>query len=291
MARKGGLGRGLEALIPTGEPLPLSGSQSELRQAALKDIIPNPRQPRSRFDEVELQELADSIKVHGLIQPLVVAQAEQDGKFVLIAGERRWLAAQRAGLEQAPVVIREASDQQRLELALIENVQRADLNALEEAEAFRQLVDDFSLSHEEVAARVGKSRAAVTNTLRLLKLPEIVQKALLEGNISAGHARALLALGAPQAQAAVLNSILKRQLSVRQTEELVERLKGEKQTIPSQPRSDPQTLAIEERLQIALGTRVDLNKRRKGWTLTIHSYSDEELNTLLEKLLGETDLY
>ncbi len=287
MARKGGLGRGLEALIPSGD----TPRESGLSQVAVADISPNPRQPRSRFDESELQELAISIKEHGLIQPLVITYAAQDGKFTLIAGERRWLAAQRAGLERVPVVIREASDQQRLELALIENVQRADLNALEEAEAYRQLVEDFSLSHEEVAARVGKSRTAVTNTLRLLKLPDVIQKALLEGKISAGHARALLALNTPQAQAAVLNSILHRQLSVRQTEDLVERLKGEKQAPPPRPPADPQVLAVEERLQAALGTRVNLDKRRKGWTLTIHSYSDEELNVLLEKILGETDLF
>jgi ParB family chromosome partitioning protein len=287
MARKGGLGRGLEALIPTGEPTRESG----LGQAALEDISPNPRQPRSHFDETELQELAESIKEHGLIQPLVVAYAEQEGKFTLIAGERRWLAAQRAGLKTAPVVIRAVTDQQRLELALIENIQRADLNALEEAEAYRQLVEEFSLSHEAVAARVGKSRTAVTNTLRLLKLPVVIQKALLDGKISAGHARALLALNTPQAQAAVLNSILQRQLSVRQTEELVERLKGEKpQAAPREP-ADPQLLALEERLQTALGTRVELAKRRKGWTLTIHSYSDEELDALLEKLLGESGLF
>lgn len=287
MARKGGLGRGLEALIPGGEPVRETG----LSQVAIEDISPNPRQPRGRFDEAELQALTDSVRVHGLIQPLIITYAEQDGKYTLIAGERRWLAAQRAGLETVPVVIREASDQQRLELALIENVQRADLNALEEAEAYRQLVEDFSLSHEEIAARVGKNRTTITNTLRLLKLPGVIQKALLDGKISAGHARALLGLNTSQAQAAVLNSILQRQLSVRQTEELVERLKGEKPaSVPKAP-ADPQVLALEERLQSALGTRVDLDKRRKGWTLTIHSYSDEELNVLLEKLLGESDFF
>ena len=287
MARKGGLGRGLEALIPGGEPVRENG----LSQVAIEDISPNPRQPRGRFDETELQALTDSVKLHGLIQPLIITYADQDGKFTLIAGERRWLAAQRAGLVTVPVVIREASDQQRLELALIENLQRADLNALEEAEAYRQLVEDFSLSHEEIATRVGKSRTTVTNTLRLLKLPGVIQKALLDGKISAGHARALLGLNTPQSQAAVLNSILHRQLSVRQTEELVERLKGEKPAAAPKAPADPQVIALEERLQTALGTRVDLDKRRKGWTLTIHSYSDEELNVLLEKLLGESDFF
>lgn len=287
MARKGGLGRGLESLIPTGE----TPRESGLSQVSVEDISPNPRQPRSRFDQVELQELTDSIKEYGLIQPLVITNAEQSGKYTLIAGERRWLAAKQAGLKSVPVVIREASDQQRLELALIENIQRADLNALEEAEAYRQLVEEFSLSHEELATRVGKSRTAVTNTLRLLKLPVTVQKHLLDGDISAGHARALLGLATIQAQIAVLNSILKRQLNVRQTEELVEKLRGEKQASTPQKPADPQLRALEDRLQTALGTRVNLDKRRKGWTLTIHSYSDEELNALLEKLLGETGLF
>lgn len=287
MARKGGLGRGLESLIPTGE----TPRESGLSQVSVEDISPNPRQPRSRFDQVELQELTDSIKEYGLIQPLVITNAEQSGKYTLIAGERRWLAAKQAGLKSVPVVIREASDQQRLELALIENIQRADLNALEEAEAYRQLVEEFSLSHEELATRVGKSRTAVTNTLRLLKLPVTVQKHLLDGDISAGHARALLGLATIQAQIAVLNSILKRQLNVRQTEELVEKLRGEKQVSTPQKPADPQLRALEDRLQTALGTRVNLDKRRKGWTLTIHSYSDEELNALLEKLLGETGLF
>ena len=167
------------------------------------------------------------------------------------------LAARRAGLETVPALLREASDQQRLELALIENLQRADLNALEEAEAYRQLVDDFSLSHDDVAAKGGqRAGASVSNTLRLLKLPPSVQKALLEGRISAGHARALLGLNTPHAQAAVMASIIQRRLNVRQTEELVERLKGEKKPAVPRPPADPQILAIEARLQNALGTRV-----------------------------------
>ncbi len=224
MRHKGGLGRGLDALIP-GSDQPEKGG---VEQIPVVQISPNPRQPRSLFDGAELQELADSIREHGIIQPLIVTRAAAPDQYLLIAGERRLMAARIAGLESVPAILREASDQQRLELALIENLQRADLNALEEAEAYQQLAEDFSLSHEQIAQKVGKSRTAVTNTLRLLKLPQTVQKALLQNEISAGHARALLGLNTPQAQSAVLGSILSRHLSVRQTEELVEKLKGEK---------------------------------------------------------------
>lgn len=286
MKRKGGLGRGLEALIPGGEMTDKSG----VDQIPVEQIQPNPRQPRSQFNESELQELAGSIREHGIIQPLILTRGDTADQYVLIAGERRLMAARLAGLQSVPALVREAGELQRLELALIENVQRSDLNALEEAEAYRQLAEDFSLSHEEIAQKVGKSRAAVTNTLRLLKLPVGVQKALLAGEISAGHARALLGLSTPQAQSAVLGSILKRHLSVRQTEELVEKLKGERKESPARPPAEPQVLALQERLQDALGTRVDLVRRSKGWTMTIHSYSDEELNAVLEKILGKSIL-
>lgn len=286
MKRKGGLGRGLEALIPGGEMTDKSG----VDQIPVEQIQPNPRQPRSQFNESELQELAGSIREHGIIQPLILTRGDTADQYMLIAGERRLMAARLAGLQSVPALVREAGELQRLELALIENVQRSDLNALEEAEAYRQLAEDFSLSHEEIAQKVGKSRAAVTNTLRLLKLPVGVQKALLAGEISAGHARALLGLSTPQAQTAVLLSILKRHLSVRQTEELVEKLKGERKESPARPPAEPQVLALQERLQDALGTRVDLVRRSKGWTMTIHSYSDEELNAVLEKILGKSIL-
>jgi ParB family chromosome partitioning protein len=207
---------------------------------------------------------------------------------LLIAGERRLLAARLAGLPNVPAILREASEQEHLELALIENIQRADLSPLEQAEAYRQLAEEFVLSHEEISARVGKSRSAVTNTLRLLKLPASVQKALTEGLISEGHARALLALPSPAAQGAALHSILKNNLNVRQTEELVRRLSGEKPTAQPRPEPSAEIRALEERLRSALGTRVSLNPRRKGGTITIHYYSDEELNALLDALLGDS---
>jgi ParB family chromosome partitioning protein len=198
-------------------------SENDLREVSVAQIDPNPRQPRTKF---EVEELVKSVREHGIIQPLIVAPSEAAGRYELIAGGRRLEAARRAGLERVPVIVRQASDQQRLELALIENVQRADLNPLELAEAYRQLAEEFELSHEEIAVRVGKSRVAVTNTLRLLKLTEEVKEALIGGRISEGHARALLGLGAPQMQMAALGHILKNELNVRQAEELARELLG-----------------------------------------------------------------
>ncbi len=213
MAKKSGLGKGLDALLPTEESqLPESG----ITHIPIANIIPNPRQPRTNFASDELDELAISIREHGVIQPLIVTQTEAAGQYTLIAGERRLLAAQLIELEEVPVIIRGASDQELVELALVENVQRADLGALETAEAYRQLTEDFNLSHEEIAARVGKNRVTITNTLRLLKLPDEVKESLAEGIITEGHARALLALPTPEAQSAALKSILKNDLNVRQ---------------------------------------------------------------------------
>ncbi|OGO33680.1 MAG: stage 0 sporulation protein J [Chloroflexi bacterium RBG_16_57_11] len=281
MSRRAGLGRGLEALIPGGTP-PASG----VSQLPVETITPNPRQPRSRFDPDELSELAASILEHGLLQPVIVTQDEDPGRYILVAGERRWLAARQAGLSHIPAILREANDQQRLEMALIENVQRADLAPLEAADAYRQLADDFGLSHEEIAARVGKSRTAVTNTLRLLKLPEAVREALAEGKISEGHARALLALPTSQAQSAALHSIIAHELNVRQTEALVRRLSGERPAPVEKPSPPPEVVDLERRLEDSLGTRVSLNRRSRGHgTLVIHFYSDEELDALIERLL------
>lgn len=282
MSRRAGLGRGLEALIPGGEP-PGGG----VSQIPVEAILPNPRQPRTRFDPEELAELAASIREHGVLQPLIVTQDQQPDRYVLVAGERRWLAARQAGLTHVPALLREASDQQRLELALIENVQRADLAPLETADAYRQLAEDFNLSHEEIAARVGKSRSAVTNTLRLLKLPEAVRQALAEGKISEGHARALLALPTPQAQSAALLTILAHDLNVRQTEALVRKLSGERPALKEKPAPPPEVLDLERRLEDSLGTRVSLNRGSQGrGTVVIHFYSDEELDALIERLLG-----
>lgn len=287
MTRKSGLGRGLDALIPREEQEITPG----IAYIQVDQISPNPRQPRSRFDPEELNELAQSILEHGLIQPIIVSIDEnQDEHYLLIAGERRLLAARLAGIANIPAIIREATDQQRLEIALVENVQRADLGALETAEAYRQLTEDFNLSHEEIAKRVFKSRPTVTNTLRLLKLPTDVQSALGDGKISEGHARALLALPTEQAQSAALHTILAQGLNVRQTEELIKRLNGEKPPSRPRPSLPPEFLAIEEQLRGKFRTRVRLTNSRKGGTIIIHYYSEEELNTLVEQLIGEEKL-
>jgi ParB family chromosome partitioning protein len=285
MPQKTGLGRGLGALIPGSDAALAEGGG--VIMVAVERVLPNPRQPRSSLDPAELEELTASVREHGVLQPLIVTPSEADGKYVLIAGERRLQAARLAGLTSVPVIIRPASDQQRLELAIIENVQRADLSPLEEAEAYRQLAADFNLSHEEIAVRVGKSRVAVTNTLRLLKLPDSVKNALIERRISEGHARALLALPTAAAQTAALRTILSQELNVRQTEELVRKLSGEKPSARARPAPAPELIELEERLRSSLGTKVRLRGGRKGGTITIHYYSDEELDALLGRLLGD----
>jgi ParB family chromosome partitioning protein len=286
MAQRTGLGKGLDALIPAGGKVPppvSTGSTGGVQQVSVEAIQRNPRQPRIHFKEEELAELAASIREHGVIQPLIVTP-KPDGKFVLIAGERRWQAAQRAGLRTVPVVTRQANNQEMLEVALIENVQRADLNALEEAEAYRQLVEEFGLSHESVAKRVGKSRVAVTNTLRLLGLADVVKQALVDGKITEGHARALLALSTQKAQASAMQTVINLSLSVRQTEELIRKLAGQKPIKAKKPTQSADAHDVEKRLQRSLGTKVALKHGKKGGTVTIYYYSDEELDALLEKL-------
>lgn len=284
--KRPGLGKGLDALIPMMEET-YAASPSGAQEVAVEKITPNPRQPRRHFDQENLSELAASITEHGVIQPLIVTQGMQAGDYVLIAGERRLQASKQAGLKTVPVIVREASDQDRLELALIENVQRTDLSPLETAEAYQQLNDVFGLSHGEIAKRVGKSRTAVTNTLRLLNLPPSVQRAILDGKISEGHARALLGLPTPQSQAAALSTVLEKELNVRQTEVLVRKLVGEKFVAAQKPENPPEIKALEERLQTALGTKVRLTHGAKGGTITVHYYSNEELDGLLGKFLHD----
>jgi ParB family chromosome partitioning protein len=282
--QKRGLGRGLDALIP------ISEASSGVSQLPIGSITRNPRQPRTRFEPAALEELAASIREHGVLQPLVVAQSETPGRYLLIAGERRLEASKIAGLPSVPALIREATDQQFLELALIENIQRADLGPLETAQAYKHLAEDFKLSHEEIAVRVGKKRVTVTNTLRLLKLPQRLQDSLANDQISEGHARALLALPNIQAQLAAFGTVIAKGLNVRQTEELVRRLLGqrEKDAKPAHPgRPSAEVADLTERLRAGLGTKVNVNRGERGGTIVIHFYSDEELNAITAAILGE----
>ena len=281
MPQRSGLGKGLDALIPGSSSAVGEGGAS---QVSIDAIARNPRQPRHTFKEAELEELAASIREYGVIQPLIVSPAS-GGTYILIAGERRWQAARRAGLRTVPVVFRNASDQQLLELALIENIQRADLDPIEEAEAFQHLVKEFGLSHEAIAQRVGKSRVAVTNTLRLLDAGAAVKQALVDGKITEGHARGLMALSSARAQEVALHRVVNLDLSVRQTELLARKLAGHKPPSKKKPVRNPDVSDIEKRLRASLGTKVSLKHGKKGGALTIHYYSDEELDALLEKLL------
>ena len=288
-----GLGRGLGALIPTSPSVPGTPAASGPLQVALDDIAPNPHQPRRSIDARELEELAASIREHGLLQPLVVAPLSPDApgagaRYQLIAGERRLQAARMAGLTQVPVVIKDVTSRELLELALVENIQRADLNALEEAAAYQQLVQEFGLTQEEVARRVGRSRTTITNALRLLRLPEEIKEALRSGRISEGHARAILGLEDAADQLAVLRAVEKRALSVRQTEELVRRLASATQAPAEAPQPSPQTRALEDAFRTALGTRVTLSRGERGGRLVVYFYSDEELQSIYERIVGDT---
>ena len=282
-AKRQVLGRGLDALFATGErTTPIDA----VRRVSIDLIAPNPRQPRTTLDADKLAELAASIKAHGLIQPLIVTETAEG--YVLIAGERRWRASRLAGLAEVPVIVKETTPQDMLELALIENIQRADLNALEEAHAYRQLTEEFGLTHEAVAERVGKARTTVTNLLRLLALPEPIQAAVSDERLSGAHARALLPLPTPEAQLAAMNQILKLSLSVRQTEALVSSLMADKRPA-SRPRKQlpPELAALQGRFEQTLGTRVSIEQGSQGGRIVIHYYSDEELNAIYEAIAGE----
>jgi ParB family chromosome partitioning protein len=279
--KKRGLGRGLDALI---EKVEEKKPEEPVRTLPIDRLHPNRFQPRTHFDDAAIAELAASIKAQGIIQPLVVAP-EGDG-WAIIAGERRWRAARRAGLEAVPVVIREvADDRELLELALVENLQRSDLNPIEEAEAYAALQEKFGLSQEEVATRVGKARTTVTNSLRLLRLPDEVLELLREGQLTAGQARPLLALGDHDAQITLADRAVREGLSARDVERLVsapqERPKSKK---PDRP-VEVHTAAAEEKLTRRLQTRVEIRRQGKGGQLRIHFHSEEELMRLYDVLI------
>lgn len=288
MDNRRGLGRGLRSLIPGSDREVPEGPAREL---ALDKIEKNPYQPRKYFDSSKLNELAESVRQHGVLQPLVVR--EREGGFELIAGERRLEAAKRAGLESVPVIVRVCEDAESLELALVENVQREDIGALEAAAAYHRLMGEFGLSQEAVAQRVGKSRSAVANTLRLLNLPVEIQQSLSGGEITEGHARALLGLSDPAEQQQVWRDTIKSQASVRETERMVrEVLNPEAQGNPqgsargargatSSRAQDPNLLQVENDLRRRLGTKVGIRRRGDRGAITIEFYSDEDLERIL----------
>jgi ParB family chromosome partitioning protein len=282
--RSPSLGRGLAALIPQ-----RPAGQAGPTEIPIDRIRPNPGQPRVRFDETELATLTASIREHGVLQPILVTETV-DG-YQLVAGERRWRAARAAGLERIPAMVRDLDEVHQLEIALIENLQREDLDPIESANGFRRLIDDFGLSQEQVATRVGKARSTVANTLRLLDLAPVVQAAVIDRSITEGHARALGGLSVEH-QEHVVGSVIDQDLSVRQTEELVRRLRAPRTAggtpVAVGPGRDADLDRVEEDLRRALGTKVSLAKTRRGGRIVIEYYSDEELGRLYDRLTGGT---
>lgn len=297
--KRGGLGKGLDSLIPDNGKVPESGRKTKVVEKVIEKIVekpsevklkinqiePNREQPRKKFDEQALEELADSIRQFGILQPLIVQEKEK--YYEIIAGERRWRAAKLVGLKEIPVVIRKMSEQEMVEISLIENIQRENLNPIEEAAAYKRLLEEFHLTQEEIAERVAKSRTAVTNSMRLLKLDERVQQMVVDEMLSTGHARALLAVEDPELQFQTANKIYNERLSVREVEKLVKNVGKEKS---SKKEKDLQQEAVfqdlEEKMKVSLGTKVSINRKddKKG-RIEIEYYSMEELERLMEILI------
>lgn len=303
MAQQHGLGRGLASLIPpkkiqTNQEVVVSTQAlsaevhmvknesvaGEMMDVSLTDIVPNPHQPRVYFSEDKLTELADSIREHGILQPLIVTK-NSENKYELIAGERRFQAAKIAGISKVPVIIRAAANQEKFELAIIENIQRHDLNPMEEARAYRKLMDEFGMSQEAVAKKMGRSRSAIANVVRILQLPIEIQKALSDNQITEGHARALLALSNPEKQRALFEMILKDGLSVREVE-----AKAKEVSVHSYKRNktaEPKMKEKEEKLMEIFGTKVKIQQSGKGGKIVIEYYGDEDFDYVMQQLLTQ----
>ncbi len=280
MVQKYGLGRGLSALIPGAE-----GAGALPLEIPLAELESNPHQPRRHFEPGALEELAATIRTHGVLTPVVVRRAAHG--YQIVAGERRVRAARLAGLTRIPAIVKEASNAQALEMALVENLQREDLNPLEAAEAYRRLVEEFGLTQEQVAGRLGRDRSSVTNALRLLRLPRRLREDLAAGILSEGHARALLGLDKAADQLKARDHVVKRGLTVRATEALVRRLRRGVDSPGGRPRTgDPNLEALEEQLRVALGTKVRIVRNGKGGILEISFFSDEDLTRLVEAIAG-----
>lgn len=287
MNQKKVLGRGLGALIPqrpAEAPAPVVHSAG-LMEIAIESIAPNPYQPRKTFNEASIEELARSVRQHGIVQPLVVTRAGEN-RYKLIAGERRYRAAQKAGLTTVPVVVKEEMGEgDALQIALIENIQREDLNPIEEALAYHQLHEEFGLTQEEISKQVGKERSTVANFLRLLKLPDNVKKLLASGQLSMGHARALLAVESPKKQEHLAERVVKRNLNVRQTEMLASE-SSPKTVEKKEKEKDVFTRDAEEKLQRTLRTKVEIDRKRRGGVIHIRFASEDDLIRVVDDLMG-----
>jgi ParB family chromosome partitioning protein len=279
--KRAALGRGLGALIPGGSP----GERRGVLTIGIEEIRASPGQPRRHFDEAHLTELSESIRSRGVLLPLLVRK-DGDG-YLLIAGERRWRAAQRAGLHELPVIVREVTEPEAFELALIENIQREDLNAVEEAEAYQRLIEHHGLTQEELAHRVGKDRSTIANAIRLLRLPDSIKEAVAAGDLSMGHARALLGLTDDGDLRKAAEKVMREGLSVRQVEELVQRLKGKRAQRSRRDEATTQLRHLADRLQRKLGAKVDLRDRGGSGAVEIRYASHAELDRIVSAILGD----
>ena len=274
------LGKGLEALIPSSGTSTLDAPKAGVQEISVEHVEPNPYQPRTRFDEFALRELADSILATGVLQPIIVRRLAGDSGFQLVAGERRLRAAQLAGIEQIPAIVRDVDDREMLELALVENVQREDLSPIDEAKGYHSLATKLTMTHEQISQRVGKHRSVVTNALRLLGLPPEIQDMVSRGTLSAGHARALLSLDSPGEQLATARYIHSKGFSVRRTEALINRKLRRKHSRPKVRSAD--LADLESKLQQRFATKVAIRSGRKGGRVEFEYYSREDLERLLE---------
>jgi len=278
MTKRQALGKGLSALIPVADKI---RDEETFFQCPIELIEPNPLQPRQEFKDSEMEELVRSIKENGIITPILISRSELG--YQLIAGERRWRAAQKAGLERIPSVVREASPTEALELALIENIHRQDLNPIEEALAYQRWLEDTKTTQEELAKKLGRERSTITNMLRLLKLPELLQKDLINNRLSMGHARVLAGVKSEREQKRIRDIILRRNLSVRQLETLVKKPSPSRRKIKDDE-TESYLNSVMDNMKRFLGTKVEIKRRGKRGTINIHFYSDEELGRLIERL-------
>jgi ParB family chromosome partitioning protein len=278
MTKRKALGKGLSALIPEADRL--EDGEGQFFRCPVEAIEANPYQPRQDISESDLEEMVNSVREKGIITPLLVSRTETG--YQLIAGERRWRAAQKAGLERVPVVVREVTPYESLELALIENIHRKDLNAVEEALAYKRLLEEAKITQDSLAKRLGKDRTSITNLLRLLNLPLSIQKDLIDGRLSMGHARVLVGIGDPEQQKGLRDAVIKKGLSVRQTETLAKKRRGPKNLKNKQSELDYYVQSLADKLKLSLGTKVEIRKKGREGRIVVYFYSDEELERLLD---------